>query len=254
MDTIDLNCDCGEGFGPWTMGDDAALLPSVSSANIACGGHAGDPDTMRRTLRLAHTLGLNVGAHPSFPDLHGFGRRVLPMRPDELTNSILAQLGALTALAKAEGVRLHHVKPHGALYNQAAVTPTVAHALVEAVLTFDANLILVALANSALEQVGRAAGLVVAREAFADRAYEPDGTLRPRQLAGAVILDHAQNLAQTLMIVREGQVRTYDGSLIPLQAETICLHGDTPAAAARAAFLRRELEAAGVAVGGLQHG
>ncbi|RRR71614.1 MAG: LamB/YcsF family protein [Candidatus Viridilinea halotolerans] len=243
---IDLNCDCGEGFGPWPLGDDAALLPHVTSANIACGGHAGDPDTMRRTVRLAHELGVKIGAHPGYPDLLGFGRRVLPLRPAELTNSLLAQLGALAALVRAEQATLHHVKPHGALYNQAAIDAIVAQALVEAVVSFDRQLVLVALANSVLEEVGRAAGLVVAREAFADRAYESDGTLRPRHLAGALILDHAQNLAQTLMIVREQQVRAYDGTLVPLHAETICLHGDMPGAAARAAFLRRELVGQGV--------
>jgi 5-oxoprolinase (ATP-hydrolysing) subunit A len=245
---IDLNCDCGESLGPWPMGDDAAIMPHVSSANIACGAHAGDPDTMRRAVRLARELGVSVGAHPGFPDLLGFGRRVLPMQTHEVANSVLAQIGALAALARAEGLRLSHVKPHGALYNHAAVTPPLAQAIAEAVAAFDPQLILVALAGSALEQAGRAAGLNVAREAFADRAYQPDGTLRPRNLDGALILDLAQNLAQTLSIVREGLVRAYDGTPVALRVETICLHGDAPAAAARAAFLRRELETAGVRV------
>lgn len=245
---IDLNCDCGEGFGPWPMGDDDGILPHVSSANIACGGHAGDPDTMRRTVRLARELGVSVGAHPGFPDLHGFGRRVLPLSPAEIANSVLAQVGALYAIARAEAVVLRHVKPHGALYNHAAVTPPVAQAIAAALASFDRDLILVALANSALEQAGRAAGLPVAREAFADRAYESDGTLRPRRFANALILDPAQNLAQVLRIVRDGSVRSHDGVDINLQADTICLHSDAPGAAQRATYLRRELQAAGVTI------
>ena len=245
---IDLNCDCGESFGSWRMGDDAAMLPHVTSANIACGGHAGDPDTMRRTVRLARDLGVTIGAHPGYPDLVGFGRRVLPQTPLEIANSVLAQIGALDAIARAEGMALMHVKPHGALYNQAAVTSAVAHSIAEAVAIFDARLILVAPANSVLEEAGRAAGLRVAREAFADRVYEADGTLRARHFDDAMILDYAANAAQVLSIVRDGRVRAYNSVSIPIQAETICLHGDAPGAAERAAVVRRTLAEAGIDV------
>lgn len=249
---IDLNCDCGESFGPWPMGDDVGVLPHVTSANIACGAHAGDPDTMRRTVRLARDLGISVGAHPGFPDLQGFGRRVLPLTPEEVATSMLAQVGALHAIARAEGVALVHVKPHGALYNHAAVTPPVAQAIAEAVAAFDPELILVVLASSALEQAGRAAGLRVAREAFADRVYEADGTLRARRHSDPMILDYAQNLEQVLNIVQRGYVVAHGGAQVSVQADTVCLHGDAPGAAGRAAFLRQGLRAAGIEVAALR--
>jgi UPF0271 protein len=245
---IDLNCDCGESFGAWRMGDDETLLPHVTSANVACGAHAGDPGTMRRTVRLARELGVGVGAHPGFPDLQGFGRRLITMSPAEIADSVLAQIGALYALARSEGVALTHIKPHGALYNYAAATPAAADAIAQAIASFSRDLILVGLAGSALVDAGRAAGLLVAREAFADRMYEADGSLRDRRLPGAVIHDDDQSLAQALRIVAERSTLTYDGARLTLEADTICLHGDTPGAAARAALLRRELEAAGVAV------
>jgi 5-oxoprolinase (ATP-hydrolysing) subunit A len=248
---IDLNCDCGESFGAWAIGDDAAVLAHVTSANIACGAHAGDPDVMRRTVRLARELGVAVGAHPGFPDLQGFGRRPLGMTPDEAGNSVLAQIGALYAIARAEGVTLLHVKPHGALYNQAAHTPALAEAIARAVAAFSHELVLVGLAGSELIAAGHAAGLRVASEAFADRAYEADGSLRARRLPGALIEDNQHALDQALSIVREGCAITLDGARVPVAADTICLHGDTPGAAARAAFLRQGLVAAGVAVGPL---
>ncbi len=231
---IDLNCDCGESFGAWAIGDDAAILAHVTSANIACGAHAGDPDVMRRTVRLARELGVAVGAHPGFPDLQGFGRRALGMTPDEVSNSV--------------GVALRHVKPHGALYNEAAHTPALAEAIARAVAAFSRELILVGLAGSALIAAGHAAGLRVASEAFADRAYEADGSLRARRLLGALIEDNQRALAQALGIVRDGCALTLDGTRVPVAADTICLHGDTPGAAARAAFLRQGLPAAGVEV------
>ena len=245
---IDINCDCGESFGPWIMGNDRALLAHVSSANIACGAHAGDPDTMRQTLRLARELGVQVGAHPGYPDLQGFGRRVLPLSDAEIINSVLAQIGALAALARVERVRLVHVKAHGALYNHAAITPALAQALATAVAAYDPALILVALAGSELERAGRQQGLHVAREAFVDRVYEADGTLRSRKYPDSMILDTDHNLAQALSIVRDGYVIAHHGQHISLQAETICLHGDTPGAAERAAFVRQGLEQAGVQV------
>ena len=248
---IDLNCDCGESFGPWPMGDDAGVLPHISSANIACGAHAGDPDTMRRTVRLARELGVAVGAHPGFPDLQGFGRRVLPLSTDEIANSLLAQVGALHAIARAEGVRLAHVKPHGALYNHAAVTPPVAQAIAEAVAAFDRTLILMVLAGSAMEQAGQAAGLQIACEAFADRVYEADGTLRARRHSDSMIFDYEQNLQQVINIVQHGYVIAHDGTRVAVQADTVCLHGDTPGAAERAAFLRNGLREVGVEVAAL---
>jgi UPF0271 protein len=248
---IDLNCDCGESFGPWRLGDDEALLRHVTSANIACGAHAGDPEVMRRTVRLCRELGVAAGAHPSYPDLQGFGRRALPMAPAEVQSSVLAQIGALYAIARAEGVALTHVKAHGALYNVAAVTPAIAEAIATAVASFSRELTLVALSGSQLAAAGEAAGLLVAREAFADRGYAADGTLLPRGTPGALIEEPAANLAQALAIVREGYAPGPGGARVPVAADTICLHGDTPGAAARAAELRAGLEAAGVRVTGL---
>jgi len=252
MLTIDLNCDCGESFGPWQLGDDAALLPHVSSANVACGGHAGDPPTMRRTVRLCRELGVAVGAHPGYPDLQGFGRRPIPLEPEEVAAIVLAQIGALHAIARAEGVRLAHVKAHGALYNEAARDERLARAIAGAVAAFDRDLVLVGLAGSALVAAGVEAGLRVAREAFADRGYEADGSLRSRRLPDALILDPAKNLAQALDIALAGQVTSVDGARVALSADTICLHGDTPGAAERATALRRGLAAAGVEVRALR--
>lgn len=245
---IDLNCDCGESFGPWRLGDDAAVLRHVTSANIACGAHAGDPDVMRRTLRLCRELGVAAGAHPGYPDLQGFGRRALPMTPAEVEASVLAQVGALHALARAEAVELRHVKPHGALYNVAAVTPAVAEAIARAIAAFSRELVLVGLAGSQLVAAGEAAGLRVAREAFADRGYAADGTLLPRGTPGALITDPAANLAQALRIVVERHALGPAGEHVPIVADTLCVHGDTPGAAERAAGLRAGLAAAGVEV------
>jgi UPF0271 protein len=248
MMKIDLNCDCGESFGPWVMGDDAGILPHVTSANIACGAHAGDPDVMRLTVRLARDLGVGVGAHPGFPDRQGFGRRTMAMSPAEIETSVLAQIGALYAMARAEQVELTHVKPHGALYNYAAETPPAAQAIARAIAAFSRDLVLVGLAGSALIDAGQEAGLRVAREAFADRTYEADGALRSRRLDRALIHDNAQSLDQVISIVTNGYALTLDGRHAPIQADTICLHGDTPGAAARAAFLRQGLQKARIAV------
>jgi len=248
MLTIDLNCDCGESYGAFRVGDDEGILPFVSSANVACGGHAGDPMVMRQTVRRCRELGVAVGAHPSYPDLHGFGRRVLPLTSDEIENWVLTQIGALAAITCAEKVELCHVKPHGALYNVAAQDMVVAMAIARAVAAFSRELALVGLAGSALIAAGHELGLPVLAEAFADRTYEVNGRLRDRRYADALIIDPAQCLAQTLQIVRDRMVVAVDGTAVPLQADTICLHGDTPGAAARAAALRRGLEAAGIAV------
>lgn len=254
MPTIDLNVDCGESFGAWSLGDDEGVLPHVTSANVACGGHAGDPQVMRRTIRRCKDLGVAVGAHPGYPDLQGFGRRMLPMPPAELEAAILAQIGALYAIARAEGVELRHVKAHGALYNVAAVTPAVAEAVARAVAAFSRDLVLVGLAGSLLVAAGEAAGLPVAREAFADRGYAADGTLVPRGSPGDLILDPEANLAQALRITAESYALSPTGARVSIQADTLCLHGDTPGAAARAAHLRRGLDAAGVQVRPLAFG
>ncbi len=248
MPTIDLNCDCGESFGPWPMGDDAGVLPYVTSANIACGGHAGDPQVMRRTVQLCKELGVAIGAHPGYPDMQGFGRRSLPMSHAEVENSVLAQIGALHAITRAEGLELRHVKAHGALYNDAVRNPALAAAIARAVAAFSRELVLVGLAGSELITAGIAHGLPVAREAFADRSYEPDGSLRNRAHPDALITDPAQNLAQAVAIAVHGQVVSITGAPVAVHADTLCIHGDTPGAAARAAALRQGLEAAGVQV------
>ncbi len=245
---IDLNADVGESYGAWTIGDDEALIPLITSANVACGAHAGDPLVMARTVTLAKAHGVAVGAHPGYPDRDGFGRRDLEMTSEELEASILAQLGALWAIARANGVELVHVKPHGALYNRAARDTGLAETVARAVKRFSSHVVLVALAGSVALEAGRAAGLSVAAEAFADRAYEPDGSLRSRRLPDAVHGDPARAAAQAVSIATGGGVRAIDGTIVPVRAETICLHGDTPDAPTIAEMVRRALAAAGVEV------
>jgi UPF0271 protein len=245
---VDLNCDLGESFGTWTLGQDAEVMASITSANIACGYHAGDPDVMRRTVRLAREAGVAVGAHPGLPDLAGFGRRDMGVRPDEVTGMVLYQLGALAAIARAEGVDLRHVKPHGALYNMAARDRALAAAIAEAVRAFDPALVLFGLAGSALVTAGEATGLRVASEVFADRSYQRDGSLSPRGTPGAIIDDSSVVAARAVDMVRDGCVTASTGERVVLRADTICVHGDTPGAAALARRLRAALEAAGIAV------
>ena len=244
--TIDLNADVGESYGAWTMGDDAALLPLVTSANVACGAHAGDPLVMARTVALARRLGVSVGAHPGYPDRDGFGRRDLPMTAEELRASLLAQLGALDAIARAAGVTLRHVKPHGALYNRAAADPALAELVADSVRSVSPSLVLVGLAGSALLTAGREAGLAVAAEAFVDRAYEADGSLRSRRLPDAVHHDAAVAAEQARSIAVDGRVRAHDGTWLTVQADTLCVHGDSPGAPAIAAAVRAVLADAGV--------
>ncbi len=254
--SIDLNADVGESYGVWTMGDDAALLPLVTSANVACGAHAGDPLVMARTVALARRLDVAVGAHPGYPDRDGFGRRDLPMTAEELRASILAQLGALGAIAAASGATLHHVKPHGALYNRAARDPELADVVASAVRSVSPRLVLVGLAGSALLAAGIAEGLPVAAEAFADRVYEADGTLRPRRHPDSVHHDPSAAADQARSIVLDGRVRAHDGSWVAVHADTLCVHGDSPGAPAIAAAVRATLEEAGVriAVPGVRDG
>jgi 5-oxoprolinase (ATP-hydrolysing) subunit A len=248
MRRIDLNCDLGESYGAWTMGQDEQVLAHVSSANIACGFHAGDPDTMRRTVQLAAARGVAIGAHPSLPDLQGFGRREMAVSADEAYALVLYQIGALSAFVKSARSRLHHVKPHGALYNMAARDAALAAAIAAAVADFDRDLILVGLAGGALLGAGRAAGLAVAAEAFCDRRYRADGSLTPRRETGAVIHDLDAAVAQGLSIALHGAATAGDGSRVAIAADTLCIHGDKPDAAAFAQRLRAALAEAGVEV------
>ena len=243
---IDLNCDAGEAYGPWPMGDDDALVPLMTSINIACGAHAGDPLVMRRTVALAARHGVQVGAHPGYPDLQGFGRRSLALAPDEVEAWVLAQIGALAAVARGLGVALRHVKPHGALYNAAADNLALAEAVARAVRTFDASLVLVALAGSAQVAAARAAGLRVAEEAFADRGYTAEGRLVPRAEPDALINDAAHAGTRAVALVREGRLRAVDGTELSLRPHTLCIHSDTPGASAIARAVRHALLAAGV--------
>ena len=238
----------GESFGRWELGADADVMPHISSANIARGAHAGDPGVMRRTLRLAIAHGVACGAHPGFADLAGFGRREIPVTPAEATDLVLCQLGALAAIARSEGVQLRHVKPHGALYNMAARDAALGAAIAKAVQQFGRSLVLFGLAGSPMLDAGRAAGLTVAAEGFADRAYEPDGSLTPRAVHGSVIHDLSLVVERAVGMVTESRVIARDGSSIPLHVDTICVHGDTPGAADLARALREGLEAAGVRV------
>ena len=257
---VDLNGDIGEGVGlghqpayaraphDHNTDSDAALIPSLTSASIACGFHAGDPGLMRATVALASRHGVAVGAHPSFHDREGFGRRELPATPREVEDLVLYQTGALAALAAAEGVRLQHVKPHGALYNMAARTAPLADAIARATAALDPSLILFGLAGSQLIAAGRRAGLRTASEVFADRAYRPDGSLLPRSTPGAVIEDPDAVVARALAMVRDGTVTAVDGSRVALEVDTICVHGDTPGAAALAARIRSALIVEGIHV------
>lgn len=245
---IDLNADVGESFGPWPMGEDEELVPLVSSVNVAAGLHAGDPLVITRTVDLAARHGVAVGAHPGYPDLAGFGRRDMQLEPAEIEAVVLYQVGAVAAFARAAGTELRHVKAHGALYNRAARDPSAAQAVASAVRRYSRDLVLVGLAGSELLAAGDDAGLRVAAEAFADRAYEPDGSLRSRSLDGAVLDDPAAAAAQAVGIVRDGAARTHDGSTLRLRADTLCVHGDRPGAAARAAAVRDALVAAGVTI------
>jgi UPF0271 protein len=243
---IDLNADVGESFGAWSLGDDAALIPLLSSANIACGAHAGDPLTIERTVRLAARHGVAVGAHPGYPDLAGFGRRDLDMPPTELEASIVHQVSGVLAFARDAGVELRHVKPHGALYNRAARDEAVAASVASAVRRVSGSLVLVGLAGSLSLEAGRAAGLAVAAEAFADRAYEADGSLRSRRLAGALHETPENAAAQAVSIVRDGRVRAHDGTDVAIRADTLCVHGDTPGAVAIARAIRAAFAEAGI--------
>ena len=248
MRTIDLNSDMGESFGAWKMGDDDALLGSVTSANIACGFHGGDPHTMAATVKSAVRHGVAVGAHPSLPDLQGFGRREMSLSPDEAYEAVVYQIGALSGFAAAAGTSLRHVKAHGALYNMAARDRKLSDAIAHAVRDVDRSLVLYALSGSVMVEAGRDAGLQVACEVFADRSYQDDGTLTPRRMPGAMITDLQTSIEQVRRMVGEGRVRAQSGKDIEIRADTLCLHGDQPGAAEFARAVRAALEADGVRV------
>jgi len=245
---IDINCDMGESFGPWRMGADEQVMPHITSANIACGAHAGDPSVMRRTVRLAKQAGAAIGAHPGFADLQGFGRREMQADPAEIEDSLIAQIGSLAAIAGAEGASLQHVKAHGALYNMAAREPRLAAAIARAVRACDPSLVVFGLPNSPILDAGRAEGLRVAAEGFADRSYEADGSLTPRSRPGAVIHDIDAVTARAIRMARDGVVLTADGRAIDLRVQTICVHGDTPGAAALVERIAAALRGAGARI------
>lgn len=243
---IDLNADVGESFGARRIGDDEPIFRYVTSANVACGFHAGNPSIIAATITAAAARHVSVGAHPSYPDAAGFGRQTMEMALDDLRSLIVYQVGAVAAIARLLGARITHVKPHGALYNDAARNAALATAVADAVASYDRNLILVGLAGSLSTAAGKAAGLRVAAEAFCDRAYEADGTLRPRSMPDALIEDPKQAAAQAVEIALKKQVRTSQGHVIKVNAQTLCVHGDSPAAIAKALAIRAALTQAGV--------
>ncbi len=245
---IDLNADIGESFGVYTVGNDELLLRTITSGSIACGFHAGDPDVMRHTIRAAVQARVSIGAHPGFPDLAGFGRREMNMRPAEIVNLVLYQVGALSAIAKVEGATLRHVKPHGALYNMSVRRSDVAEAIAQAVAWLDRGLLVIGLPGSELLSAASRLGLAVAAEGFADRSYENDGSLTPRHAAGAVLSDRGAAVEQAIRMVRDHTVISRDGTTIALSVNTVCVHGDTPGAADLATAVRTGLEQAGIAV------
>jgi 5-oxoprolinase (ATP-hydrolysing) subunit A len=224
--SVDLNCDLGESFGSYKIGNDKEILEYVTSANIACGFHAGDPATMRKTVKMALEKGVGIGAHPGLPDLVGFGRRNMDITPQEAYDIVLYQIGALNAFVKAEGGVMEHVKPHGALYNMAAKSANLAEAITEAVYKVNPELMLFGLAGSELIQAGKKIGLHTAQEVFADRTYQQDGTLTPRKQADALITDYSISVEQVIRMVKEGLVRSQQGTDVAIQADTICIHGD----------------------------
>jgi UPF0271 protein len=236
MRKIDLNCDMGESYGAWKMGADAEVMPHISSANIACGFHGGDPATIRKTVRLALDHGVAIGAHPSLPDIQGFGRRPMKISPQDMYDLVVYQAGAVEAFARAAGARLHHIKCHGALYNMAAIDEGLSEAMVRA--AKDLGAMLYVLSKSKNHEIARRAGIAVCGEVFADRGYSDDGTLAPRDRPGGMIEDAASAVKQALAMIEGGTVISVNGKRVPVVAETLCIHGDQPGAAAFAKALR----------------
>lgn len=245
---IDLNCDMGESYGAWSMGHDAEILPLVSSANIACGFHAGDPATMRKTVAGALGNGVAIGAHPGLPDLVGFGRRNMDITPQQAYDMVVVQVGALAATAASQGGRLHHVKAHGALYNMAVRDASLARALAQAVRDVDSSLVFYALASSDMARIASEVGLRVAHEVFADRTYQPDGSLTPRSRPDAMIEDPQVSIRQVLRMVQEGRVTAVDGTDVEVRADTLCIHGDQPGAVVFAKAIRAAFQEAGIQI------
>jgi UPF0271 protein len=248
MPTVDLNCDVGESFGAYQIGNDAEVLKYVSSASIACGFHAGDPATIRRTVRLAAERNVSIGAHPGLPDLVGFGRRVMELTPQQAYDLVVYQIGALQAFVTAQGARLRHVKPHGALYTMASTDAALARGIAEAVARVDSRLVLVGQSGGQLVAAGKAEGLSTANEVFADRTYQSDGTLISRRHSGALVTDAALAAQRAVSMARDGKVSSDSGTDIFLRADTICIHGDGPYAVEFAQAIREALSAAGIAV------
>ncbi|WP_040227227.1 LamB/YcsF family protein [Bhargavaea cecembensis] len=245
---VDLNCDMGESFGAYRMGNDAEILEFVSSANIACGFHAGDPSTMRKTVRMALEKGVGIGAHPGTPDLVGFGRRAMALSADEAYDLVVYQIGALDAFVRAEGGEMQHVKPHGALYNMAAKDAALSEAIAEAVYKVNPELVLFGLSGSELVRAGEKTGLRTASEVFSDRTYQPDGSLTDRRQSNALITDPGEAIAQVIRMVKEGKVRAADSTDVDLRADTICIHGDGVTALDFARRISEELPAEGIEV------
>jgi UPF0271 protein len=248
MKNIDLNCDMGESYGAWKMGADAGVMPYISSANIACGFHAGDPATIRKTVRLAVDQGVAVGAHPSLPDLMGFGRRAMKITPQDMYDLIIYQAGAVEAFARVAGAKLHHVKCHGALYNMAATDEGLSEAMVRAVKDLGSEVILYVLSRSRNHDIATRSGIRVAGEVFADRGYADDGTLAPRDKPGGMIEDAALSVKQVLGMIEEGFVTSLGGKRVPVSADTLCLHGDQPGAVTFAQTLRKVFSERGINV------
>jgi 5-oxoprolinase (ATP-hydrolysing) subunit A len=249
IDRVDINSDLGEGWGAWTIGDDAAMLQIVTSANLACGFHGGDPDVIARSIDLARDGGVAIGAHPSFNDLIGFGRRqIVGDSPETIKNTLLYQIAALTGMATAIGHRVTHVKTHGSLGNMAAVDDELAGAVAGAVRALDRDLILVVMPGNALERAARAHGLRMANEIYADRTYDDDGNLTPRRQPGAVIHDAAEAQRRAMRMLEDGAIISTTGKRIPVRIDTICVHGDNPSAVAMARGLRTALEQVGIGV------
>jgi UPF0271 protein len=248
MAEIDLNSDVGESFGAWSMGADDAVLAHVTSANIACGLHAGDPATIARTVATCKRFGVAVGAHPGFPDLAGFGRRAMALSPDEVFGTVLYQVGAVQAFARTEGLPLHHVKAHGALYNMAAKDAAMAEAICRAVRAIDPQLPVYGLASSAFAAAAATVGVPLVQEVFADRTYQDDGSLTPRTRPGAMITDADRAIEQVVGMVTRGEVVAVSGKRVKVVAQTLCIHGDQPGAADFAQRIRAALQAQGVAV------
>lgn len=248
MPTLDLNCDMGESFGAWKMGNDEAVLAYVSSANIACGFHGGDPTTMRKTVEAALKHGVALGAHPGFQDLAGFGRRNMQISPQEAYDIVVYQVGALAGVSAAQSAELHHVKAHGALYNMAAKDAKLARAMARAVHDVDSDLVFYGLAGSIMLDEAQDAGLRIASEVFADRGYQPDGSLTPRTQPGAMITDLDKAIEQVLRMVQDNVVIALDGTRVQIEADTLCIHGDQPNALVFAEGITKALKEAGIDV------